>query len=92
MARLIEERWHAVAFDVAFERLPAAGPDGMPIHDAHGLPKTVDAATLVFQHPPGPDGTVLIVRIPFVEEAKQELLRKLTGGVIVPAVNGGPPA
>ena len=83
MPRLIEERWVGIGFDVVVEQLPVADDRGNVIHDALGVPKTQESSTLVLilQEP----GVQRVVRIPFMAESKAELLRKLTGGVIVPA-------
>ena len=79
-----------VGFAAYTEHLPVVGPDGQVIHDAHGVPKTIEHLTLQFQHVnPVTGQPELIVRIPFAPEAKQELLRQITGGIVVPAANGG---
>lgn len=89
MPRLIEERWVGIGFDVITEHLPQQDERGNIIHDATGLPKTVEHTTLVLiLNEPGGQR---VVRIPFQEESRQELIRKLTGGVIVPNGNGGVP-
>ena len=83
-----------VGFSCHSEQLPLAGPDGKPIHtlDGSGI-KTAEHTILTFTHY-GPTGLPeLVVRIPFDQNAKQELLRQMTG-VVVPVaaeVNGGVP-
>lgn len=87
MARIIEERWVGVGFDVITEHLQVA-KDGQPLHDSNGLPKTMEHTTLVFVINL-PDGQ-RIVRIPFTPEGKQELVSKLTGGIVIPnGAHGG---
>lgn len=88
MPRLIEETWSQIGFDVLTEMGPVVDPkDGQPLHDAHGLPKmqTFTTLVLILQEPT----TQRIVKIPFAEDAKQTLLMKLPGGIIVPPTNGG---
>lgn len=91
--RSIEERWMNVGFSARTEHLPVADPrDGKPLHNADGTPKTSPHLILTFQHL-NPQGLPeLTVHIPFDENAKQELLRQITG-VVVPqivGVNGAP--
>lgn len=86
MARLVEERWVGVGFDVVVEQLPVADERGNVIHDALGVPKTEEHTTLVLIL--NDPGCQRIVRVPFGADAKQTLLKKLTGGIIV-AGNGG---
>jgi hypothetical protein len=90
MARMIEERWVGIGFDVVTEHLPVADDQGRPVHDQFGLPKLTETPTLVLIVPLA-DGQ-RVVRIPFAGDAKQELVRKLTGGIVVPASNGGLPS
>lgn len=88
MPRAIEERWVGIGYDVVTEHLPIGDDQGRLIHDEHGLPKTVEHTTLVI-FLPLPDGQ-RVIRIPFAPEARQELVRKLTGGIVI--ANGHPPA
>lgn len=87
MGRLVEERWLSVSYDVIVEQLPIGDEQGRPLVDETGQPKTLEHTTLVFIHQL-PDGQ-RIVRVPFTPEAKTELVRKLTGGIVV--ANGRPP-
>lgn len=87
MPRVIEERWIGVGYDIVTEHLQVAGADGQPLFDGKGLPKTMPHTTLVFIH--NEPGVQVVVRIPFTEEAKQELVKKLTGGILIPANGGG---
>lgn len=66
MARIIEERWVGIRYDVV---------------DEQGRPKMRTSTTLVFilDDP----GAQRVVRVPFMPEAKQELVRKLTGGIVI---------
>lgn len=86
MPRIIEERWMGIGYDVIAEHLPVTDEQGRVIHDAHGLPKTLEHTTLVLIL--NDPGAQRVVRIPFQDEARQELIRKLTGGIIVPKGNG----
>lgn len=83
MARVIEERWMGIGWDVITEHLPVADEQGRPVHDAHGAPKTAEHVTLVFIL--AAPGEQRVVRIPFTLERKAELVGKLTGGIVVPA-------
>lgn len=87
MARHVQETWLGIGFDVVVERLPVADERGNVVHDAHGLPKTQEHSTLVLilNEP----GVQRVVRVPFAGEAKAELIRKLTGGIVVANGNGG---
>ncbi len=88
MPRIIEERWMGIGFDVVTENLQKTDPkDGQPLFDGHGLPQLEEFTTLVLILP-SPD-TQRVIKIPFSPESKQELLRKLTGGIVVP--NGNHP-
>jgi hypothetical protein len=93
VSRIVEERWMGVGFAAYTEHLPVVDPaDGQVVRDSHGLPRTIEHLTLQFQHNnPVTGQPELIVRIPFAPEAKQELLRQITGGIVVPG-NGGVPA
>lgn len=88
MPRLIEERWVGIGYNVETEHLPQTDEHGNVLHDARGLPKTLEHTTLILilNEPAGQR----IVRIPFQEEARQDLIRKLTGGIIVPPNGNGP--
>jgi hypothetical protein len=93
--RFVEERWVQVGFSCHSEQLPLAGPDGLPLHtlDGSGV-KTAEHTILTFTHLDDHGRPVLVVHIPFDQNAKQELLRQMTG-VVVPVaaeVNGGVPA
>lgn len=87
MTRIVEERWLGVGWDVVHEQVHAAGQDGLPLVDEHGLPVTVPHTTLVFvlNEPPHAQR---VVRVPFADEARRELVTKLTGGIVVVAANG----
>ena len=86
MPRLIEEKWVGIGFDITIEQTPKTHPaNGQPLYDENGLPLTEEVTTLVLIVPL-PDGQ-RIIRIPFSPESKQELLRKLTGGIVVPNGN-----
>jgi hypothetical protein len=85
--RIIEERWMGIGYDVITEHLPQTDERGRPMHDGKGLPITLEHTTLVLICPM-PDGQ-RIVRIPFREEARQQLIQKLTGGIVIPT-NGAP--
>lgn len=91
MARIVEERWMGIGWDVVTEQLPAADENGNPVFDGLGQPKLIEHTTLVFVHRL-PDGQ-RVVRIPFRADKKGELVAKLTGGIVVaPAgavMNGG---
>lgn len=83
MPRIIEERWMGIGFDIVTEQAQAVDPkDGQPLHDGKGNPKLEEVATLVLIVPL-PDGQ-RIIRIPFNADAKQKLLGKLTGGLVIP--------
>lgn len=88
MPRIIEERWVGVGYQVITEHLAVTDPNGNVVHDAAGLPKTQEHRTLVFILPM-PDGQ-RVVRVPFTLEAKDELVRQLTGGIVI--ANGHTPA
>lgn len=89
MARMIEERWVGIGFDVVIEHLPVADEKGRPVHDAFGIPKTEECATIVLIQAL-PDGQ-RVVRVPFTGDAKASLIKKLTGGIVI-AANGHAPA
>ena len=90
--RFTEERWVGVAFSARTEQLPLADPkDGQPLHNADGSPKTAEHTILTFTHLNPFGQPELIVHVPFDQNAKQELLRQLTGGIVVPT-NGSPAA
>jgi len=86
MTRLVQETWVGVGFDVVSESVPVTDERGNVVHDAHGLPKMQQQTTLVFVMP-RPDGQT-VVRVPFNEDGRLELLRKLTGGIVVANGNG----
>ena len=87
MPRHIQETWVGIGFDVVVEHLPVADERGNVVHDAHGLPKTQEHTTLLLIV--NEAGVQRVVRVPFAGEAKAELIRKLTGGIIVANGNGG---
>lgn len=88
MARVIEERWVGIGYDVVKEHLPVGDEHGRPLHDALGLPRTVEHTTLVlFVNEPG---VQRVVRIPFTDDARKGLVSKLTGGIVVAANGDGP--
>lgn len=87
---MIEERWTGIGYDVQTEHLPTINPEtGQPTIGPDGQPETAQHTTLILIHAAGtPDPR--IIRIPFTEETRQELIRKLTGGIIIPG-NGNTP-
>ena len=85
---MVEERWVGIGYDVVREHLPVGDEQGRPVHDARGLPKTVEHTTLVlFVNEPG---VQRVVRVPFTDDARAGLVRKLTGGIVVAANGDGP--
>jgi len=71
-----------IGFDVVVENLQLADDRGRPRTDDRGLPLFQAHTTIVLirNHPDGQH----ILKIPLNDEAKKELIKKLTGGVIVP--------
>lgn len=89
MARRVVERWVGCAWAVRSEREQEAGTDGQPLFDEHGLPKMVDLTTLVFVS--NEPGAQVIVEVPFTQDKRGDLVKALTGGIIVPTANGHGP-
>ena len=56
---------------------------GNVVHDGHGAPRLVPEKALVFTDPAS--GHVVVC--PLSDESRQELVRQLTGGIVV--ANGG---
>lgn len=78
---------------MATRTVPRAVTDdrGNVVRHTDGTPKAIDETQLVFHDP----ATFTTVVVPFDENGKQELVRLLTGGVIVApagAVNGATPS
>lgn len=67
---------------------PQADERGNIIHDGHGHPKTVDVWTLQLIDQAG--GRELLIS--FTNEVKDELVKQLTGGIVVIPANGNPTA
>lgn len=80
MPRLVEERWVGIGFDVVEEQGPVV-ENGQPMFDGLGQPKMQQLTTLVLVVAL-PDGQ-RIVRIPFEQATKNELVRKLTCGIVI---------
>lgn len=70
-------------FGVQRTHQPQLGADGLVIHDSKGDPKTVEITLLVLADP----HTGHQVHVPLPDEARVELARQLTGGLIL-AGNG----
>ena len=66
---------------------PTTDDHGRVVHNADGTPKTIDETQVVLHDP----ATYTTVVVPLDDNGRQELVRLLTGGVIVApagAVNG----
>lgn len=80
--RKVEERWAISKFNVITEELPLADNRGRAVHDALGAPKMETYTSLVFVlNEPGCHRTILI---PLTDDGRKELVRMLTGGIVVP--------
>lgn len=88
MPRVVEETWVGVAFEVVQEQLPRGDGNGGVQLDEQLQPVMQDMTTLVFSNVT-PDGRHTI-KVPFDPNSKTELIRKLTGGIVVPT-NGNHP-
>lgn len=83
MASVIEERWSGIGFDVIQEEIQVADEMGRLQHNPDGTPVKEPHTTLVFLLV-GQAGPTRVVKVPFNEESRQQLIAKLTGGIIVP--------
>lgn len=83
MPKLTEERWEGINWLVEKGSAQKANPDGTPMV-IDGEPAMVDlwVFTIIMDTPA--TGDRLIVRIPFEDAARQLLIERLTGGVVVP--------
>lgn len=80
MPRFTQDRLLGYQFQVVVEHVPKADERGNVIHNGNGEPKTEEMRTLVLQDP----ATGHQVAVPLSLDARDELVRQLTGGLIVP--------
>ena len=59
--------------------------DGQPLFNGDGSPRMVASTRLIFVCP----ATGHVVIVPLPEAAREELVRQLTGGIVVAGANGG---
>lgn len=86
MPRRVTERWVGCGWAVRQEQEQAVGQDGQPLFDGSGLPKMVDLTTLVFVS--NEPGAAFVLEVPFTDDKRADLVKALTGGIIVPTANG----
>jgi hypothetical protein len=78
VAHIIEEKWLDFALDGTVEQVPRPTPQGLPEFGPDGTPVLMSVTTLVFQ-----DGNRR-VKFLLTDEAKQALLQRLAGGIVIP--------
>lgn len=82
MARETQITVGAFSFAVRVLQRQAAGADGKALFHQNGEPKMVDAWVIdIIEQTPL--GDVTVTHLPLVKEAKDELVRQLSGGVVV---------
>jgi hypothetical protein len=85
MPRQTQDVLSGYQFNVLRVEVPVAGEDGLPIHDGMGVVKVQEETRIVFVCP----ATQHVVIVPLPEAAREELIRQLTGGIVVAGMNGG---
>lgn len=86
MPRVTQERLLGYGFQVIKETVPQIDEgDGQIIHGANGQPKTTEETVIVFVDPVSAHR----VDVPLSEEARGEMVKQLTGGIVLPSGAGG---
>lgn len=89
MRRIVERIESATQWGIVEEQRQRCGDDGQPLFDAGtGLPKT-ERLTVLWLREVTPAG-MRQTEIPFDDAGREQIVRSLTGGIIVAPANGSP--
>lgn len=89
MGRLVMERWEGAVMAIGREKGTRANPDGTPQTDPV-TGEQFEVELWVLQFTMDFPGERRVISVPIEDAARQELIKQLTGGVIL-TPNGMPP-